>query len=42
LRYREIARVVGISLGAVSISLTQSLARLLRADGDHGRDRAND
>ena len=33
LRYREIARVVGISLGAVSISLTQSLARLIRADG---------
>jgi RNA polymerase sigma-70 factor, ECF subfamily len=33
LRYREIAAVVGISLGAVSISLTRSLARLLRADG---------
>jgi RNA polymerase sigma-70 factor, ECF subfamily len=33
LRYREIARIVGISLGAVSISLTQSLARLIRADG---------
>lgn len=33
LRYREIARVLGISLGAVSISLTRSLARLGRADG---------
>jgi RNA polymerase sigma-70 factor, ECF subfamily len=33
LRYREIASVLGISLGAVSISLTQSLARLIRADG---------
>ncbi len=33
LRYREIARVVGISLGAVSMSLSQSLARLVRADG---------
>jgi RNA polymerase sigma-70 factor (ECF subfamily) len=33
LRYREIARVLGISLGAVSISLTASLARLVRADG---------
>jgi RNA polymerase sigma-70 factor, ECF subfamily len=33
LRYREIARVVGISLGSVSISLSQSLARLVRADG---------
>jgi RNA polymerase sigma-70 factor, ECF subfamily len=33
LRYREIASVLGISLGAVSISLTRSLARLLRADG---------
>jgi RNA polymerase sigma-70 factor (ECF subfamily) len=33
LRYREIAAVLGISLGAVSISLTQSLARLTRADG---------
>jgi RNA polymerase sigma-70 factor (ECF subfamily) len=32
LRYREIAAVLGISLGAVSISLTRSLARLLRAD----------
>lgn len=33
LRYREIARVLGMSLGAVSISLTRSLARLARADG---------
>ena len=32
LRYREIASVLGISLGAVSISLTRSLARLIRAD----------
>ncbi|HTR25076.1 MAG TPA: sigma-70 family RNA polymerase sigma factor [Terriglobales bacterium] len=33
LRYREIATVLGISLGAVSMSLTRSLARLARADG---------
>lgn len=33
LRYREIAEVLDISLGAVSISLTRSLARLARADG---------
>jgi RNA polymerase sigma-70 factor, ECF subfamily len=33
LRYRDIAAVLGISLGAVSISLTRSLARLTRADG---------
>jgi RNA polymerase sigma-70 factor, ECF subfamily len=33
LRYREIAVVLDISLGAVSISLTRSLARLTRADG---------
>ena len=32
LRYREIARVLGISLGAVSISLTRSLGRLMCAD----------
>jgi RNA polymerase sigma-70 factor, ECF subfamily len=32
LRYREIARVVGISLGAVSNSLTRSVARLIGAD----------
>jgi RNA polymerase sigma-70 factor (ECF subfamily) len=33
LRYREIAAVLGISLGSVSISLARSLARLARADG---------
>ena len=33
LRYREIAAVLGMSLGSVSISLTRSLARLIRADG---------
>jgi RNA polymerase sigma-70 factor, ECF subfamily len=33
LRYREIASIVGISLGAVSMSLTRSIARLIRADG---------
>jgi RNA polymerase sigma-70 factor, ECF subfamily len=32
LRYREIADVLAISLGAVSISLTRSLARLARAN----------
>jgi RNA polymerase sigma-70 factor, ECF subfamily len=32
LRYREIAEVLGISLGSVSISLTRSLARLTRAE----------
>ncbi|HEV2273568.1 MAG TPA: RNA polymerase sigma factor [Acidobacteriaceae bacterium] len=32
LRYREIAQVLGISLGAVSISLARSLARLERAE----------
>lgn len=32
LRYREIANVMSMSLGAVSISLTRSLARLERAD----------
>jgi RNA polymerase sigma-70 factor, ECF subfamily len=31
LRYREIARVLGISLGGVSVSLTRSLARLMGA-----------
>lgn len=31
LRYREIARTVGISLGSVSISLSRSFARLMRA-----------
>lgn len=34
LRYRQIAEALGISLGSVSISLTRSLARLQRADGD--------
>ena len=33
LRYREIASVLRMSLGAVSLSLTRSLARLIRADG---------
>jgi RNA polymerase sigma-70 factor (ECF subfamily) len=33
LSYREIAAVLGISLGSVSISLTRSIARLIRADG---------
>jgi RNA polymerase sigma-70 factor, ECF subfamily len=33
LRYREVAAALGISLGSVSISLTRSLARLMRADG---------
>jgi RNA polymerase sigma-70 factor (ECF subfamily) len=33
LRYREIAEVLGISLGAVSASLTRSMARMVRADG---------
>ncbi len=32
LRYREIAAVLGISLGSVSLSLSRSLARLARAD----------
>ena len=32
LRYREIAGILGMSLGAVSISLTRSLARFERAD----------
>ncbi len=32
LRYREIASVLGMSLGAVSISLTRALGRLIRAD----------
>ena len=33
LRYREIAEVVGISLGSVSNSLARSLERLARTDG---------
>ena len=36
LRYREIADVLEMSLGSVSISLTRSLARLQRADGATG------
>jgi RNA polymerase sigma-70 factor, ECF subfamily len=32
LRYREIAEILGMSLGAISISLTKSLARMRRAD----------
>lgn len=32
LRYREISQTLGISLGSVSLSLTRSLARLMRAD----------
>jgi len=32
LRYREIAEILGMSLGAVSLSLTRSLARFERAD----------
>jgi RNA polymerase sigma-70 factor (ECF subfamily) len=33
LRYREIASVLGISLGSVSASLSRSLTRLTHADG---------
>jgi RNA polymerase sigma-70 factor, ECF subfamily len=33
LRYREIARALGISLGSVAASLARSLAKLERADG---------
>jgi RNA polymerase sigma-70 factor (ECF subfamily) len=33
LKYREIAKTLGISLGAVSISLSRSLARMNRATG---------
>src|SRR5271168_395016 len=33
LKYREIAEILGISLGGVSISLSRSLARLTRSDG---------
>lgn len=32
LRYREIARVLGISLGGVSMSIARSLSKLIRAD----------
>jgi RNA polymerase sigma-70 factor, ECF subfamily len=31
LRYREIARILGMSLGAVSLSLSRSLARIVRS-----------
>jgi len=34
LRYREIAEVLGMSLGAVAASLVRSLARFSRADGN--------
>ncbi len=34
LRYREISRLLGMSLGAVSLSLTRSLRRLRFADGE--------
>jgi len=34
LKYREIAQVVGISLGGVSVSLTRSIRRMIRADGE--------
>jgi RNA polymerase sigma-70 factor (ECF subfamily) len=33
LKYREIAEVLGISLGGVSMSLSRSLARIVRATG---------
>jgi RNA polymerase sigma-70 factor (ECF subfamily) len=33
MRYREIAKILGMSLGAVSASLTRSIARIARADG---------
>lgn len=35
LTYREIAKIVGISLGSVSASLTRSLLRLQAVDGRH-------
>ena len=37
LRYRDIAAVLGISLGAVASSLERSLARLTRADSTNSR-----
>lgn len=37
LGYREIARVLGISLGAVSLSIQRSLTRLRRADEGGGQ-----
>jgi len=33
LRYREIARVLGVSLGSVALSLARSLSRLSKVDG---------
>jgi RNA polymerase sigma-70 factor, ECF subfamily len=33
LKYRQIAEVLGISLGSVSLSLSRSLARIMRATG---------
>jgi RNA polymerase sigma-70 factor (ECF subfamily) len=33
LKYREIAEILGISLGGVSVSLARSLARLTRSEG---------
>jgi len=33
LRYREISKILGMSLGAVSASLTRSISRIARADG---------
>jgi RNA polymerase sigma-70 factor (ECF subfamily) len=37
LKYREIAKILGISLGSVSASLSRSLARMSRATGGGGR-----
>lgn len=37
LRYREIAEVLGISLGSVAASLEKSLSRLIRAEQADGR-----
>jgi RNA polymerase sigma-70 factor (ECF subfamily) len=37
LKYREIAAILGISLGGVSLSLTRSLARLRRGDPEVNR-----
>jgi RNA polymerase sigma-70 factor (ECF subfamily) len=33
LKYREIAEILGISLGSVSMSMARSLARLARSEG---------
>ena len=35
LRYREIAKILGISLGSVSMSISRTLGRMLRAEGTH-------